>query len=173
MKSQQWFLHWSGQSALKSRRCLSELVACSAARASISTSLMICGRSSKALKELFRSYLTCHLYLGCLSQAGVAKQLLKFFLKIHFHEAWKKIADSGRLCGQALQSVRAVPWTSAAGKFAFQCFWVHPEGCCATSPQPSSTVSGGGPVNGLREVHHSSVCLWVGGNFGCKDTESH
>lgn len=58
-----------------------------ATRASVWMSLMICGRPSKALEELFWSYLTCHLYLGCLSQAGVAKQLLKFLLKIGFHEA--------------------------------------------------------------------------------------
>lgn len=54
-------------------------------------------------KELFQSYLTCHLHLGCLSQAGVAKQLFKFLPKIRFHEAQKKIADSG---SQALQLVR-------------------------------------------------------------------
>lgn len=33
------------------------------------------------------------------------------------------------------------PWASAAVRFAFQCFWVHPKGSCAMSPQPSSAVS--------------------------------
>lgn len=140
---------------------------------------MICGRSSKALKELFRSYLTCHLYLGCLSQAGVAKQLLKFLLKFHFHEAWQKIADSGSPCGQALQSVRAVPGLQQYRGLIFSAFESIPRGVvpCPFSPAALSlllqhSLQAGGPVNGVGEVCHSSICLWVSGNSGCKDTES-
>lgn len=95
-----WFLHPSGQPALRSGVVF--LTGCSlCAMGHVRTSLTICGRSSKVFKELFWS--SCHLYLGCLSQAGVAKQLFKFLLKIRFHEAQKKIADSG---SQALQLVR-------------------------------------------------------------------
>lgn len=145
---------------------------------------MICGRSSNALKERFQSYLTCHLYLGCLSQAGVAKQLLKFLLKIHFHEAWKKIADSGSLCGQALRSVRAVPGLQQSSSLLFGAFESISRGVVPRLLSPAALSlllqrsllaghSSGGPVDGVGEVRHSSVCFRVSGNFGSEDKKSH